>query len=104
MVPTCSSDTLTTALPYRNAMPQTQGMTPHPVTVYRHRANLSCYQWMWNITLEYTTSHLNVLGQTPIGKSFLDLPHTPVNIQLYVAGVVAVSQKLGRKFTLPTGS
>ena len=40
-VPTCSSGTLTNVLPHRNAMPQTQDMTPHPVTVYRHRADLS---------------------------------------------------------------
>ena len=33
----CSSDTLTNVLQHRNAMPQTQDMTPHPVTVYRHR-------------------------------------------------------------------
>ena len=43
-VPACSSGTLTNLLPHRNAMPQTQDMTPHPVTVYRHGANLSlCY-------------------------------------------------------------
>ena len=41
-MPTCSSDSLTNVLPHRNAMPQTQDMTPHPVTVYRQRANLAC--------------------------------------------------------------
>ena len=52
-VPTCSSDTLTIVLPHRNAMQQTQDMTPHPVTVYGHRADLSlCYPLMWNIILE----------------------------------------------------
>ena len=37
MVPACSSGTLTNVriLPHRNAMLQTQDMTPHPVTVYR---------------------------------------------------------------------
>ena len=46
-VPTCSSGTLTNVLPHRDAMPQTQDMTPHPVTVYGHRANLSlCYPLM----------------------------------------------------------
>ena len=35
-VPACSSGTLTNVLLHRNAMPQTQDMTPHPVTVYRH--------------------------------------------------------------------
>ena len=36
-VPTCSSRTLTNVLPHWNAMPQTQDMTPHPVTEYRQR-------------------------------------------------------------------
>ena len=69
-VPACSSDTLTNVLPHRNAMPQTQGMTSHPVTVYRHRADLSlCYPLMWNITQEYTATHFNVLllGKTQQG-------------------------------------
>ena len=48
---------------------QTYDMTPHPVTVYRHGADLSlCYSLMWNITLEYTTTKLNVLGQTRSGN------------------------------------
>ena len=64
-VPACSSGTLTNVLPHRNAMPQTQDTTPHPVTVYRHGANLSlCYPFMWNVTLEYTATHFNVLGET----------------------------------------
>ena len=33
--PTCSSGTLTIVLPHSN------DMTPHPVTVYRHGADLS---------------------------------------------------------------
>ena len=46
-VPACSIDTLTNVLPPRNAMPQTQDMTTQPVTVYRHRANLSlCYPFI----------------------------------------------------------
>ena len=36
-----SSVTLTNVLLHRNAMPQTQDMTPHPVTVYRHGTDLS---------------------------------------------------------------
>ena len=40
-VPTCSSGTLIIVLPHRNVMPQTQDMTPHPITVYRHVAVLS---------------------------------------------------------------
>ena len=50
-------------LPYSNAMPQTQGTTPHPVTVYRHMTMSLCHPLMWNATLEYTTTHFNVLGQ-----------------------------------------
>ena len=54
-VSACNSGTLTNVLPHRNAMPQTQDTTPHPVTVYRHGANLSlCYPSMRNVTLEYT--------------------------------------------------
>ena len=50
-VPACSSGTLTNVLPYRNSMPQTQDTTPHPVTVYRHGADLSlCYQLYMNHT------------------------------------------------------
>ena len=62
-VPSCSSGTLTNVLRHRNAVPQTQNITPHLVTVYRHGADL-CYPLMWNATLEHTTSHFNVLGQT----------------------------------------
>ena len=69
MVPACSSDTLTNVLPHRNTLPQTQDMTPHPVTVYRYRANWSlCYPLMWNITLEYTATHFNVLGKIRSGN------------------------------------
>ena len=57
-VPACCRGTLTNVLPHRNAMPQTQDMTPHPVTVYRHRTDLSLsYPLMWNVTLVYTTTH-----------------------------------------------
>ena len=95
-MPACSSGTLTKVLPHRNAMPQTQNMAPHPVTVNRHRANLSlCYPLMWNVTLEYTATHFNVLGT---GKSFPDLPHTPANAHLYDAVMVVVSGKLGIEY------
>ena len=68
-VPACSSGTLTNVLPHRNAMLQTQDRAPHPVTVYRHGADLSlCYPLMWNITLEYTATHFNVLGETRPGN------------------------------------
>ena len=57
-VSTWGSGTLTNVLPHRNAMSETQGMTPHPVTVYRHGADLSlCYPLMWNVKLEYTATH-----------------------------------------------
>ena len=56
-VPTCSSGTLTNVFPHRNAIPQTQDMTPQPVTVYRHRAELSLCYWCG-------TSHCNT--QLPI--------------------------------------
>ena len=77
MVLACSSGTLTNVLPHRNAMPQTQDTTPHPVTVYSHRVDWSlCYPLMWNVTQEYTctTTHLNVLGHTrPVVVSRLAL-------------------------------
>ena len=52
----CSSGTLTNVLPHRNAVPQTQDIAPHPDTVYRVELSL-CYPLMWNVTLEYTTTH-----------------------------------------------
>ena len=68
-VPACSSGTLTNVLPHSIAMLQTQDMTSHPVTVYRHGANLSlCYPLMWNVTLECTTTQLNVLGKIRPGN------------------------------------
>ena len=70
-VPACSSGALTNVLPHRNAMPQTQDTTPHPVTVYGHGADLSlCYPLVWNVTLEYTATHFNVLGETRPGNPF----------------------------------
>ena len=97
IVPTCSSGTLTNVLSHRNAMPQIQNMTPHPVTVYRHGADLSlCYPLMWNVTLEYTTTHCNVLGQTRQGNPSPTF-HTPANAQLDAVTVVN-SRKLSRKY------
>ena len=63
----CSSVILTSVLPYSNAMSQTQDMRPHAVTVYRDGADLSCYSLMRNVTLEYTTAHFKVTGQTRPG-------------------------------------
>ena len=63
-VPACSSGILTNVLPHRNTMPH----DTHPVTVYRHGANLSlCYPLMCNFKLEYTATHFNVLGNIFLG-------------------------------------
>ena len=85
------------------AMPQTQEMTPHPVTVYRHRAELSwCYPLMWNVTLEYTTTRFILI--ILISWVRPNHHHTQMNSQLYDVVMVIASQKLGRKCTAPTGS
>ena len=106
MVPSRNGGTLTNVLPHRNAMPQTQDIDTHTVTVNRHNimANLSlCYPlMMWNVTLEYTTTNFNILGQTR--SKYASFPHTPGNTHLYDAVMVVVSQKLGRKCTVPTRS
>ena len=63
--PACSSGTMTNLLPHRYAFPQTQNMTPHPVTSYRHRVDLLlCYHWC-------ETSHCNT--QLPILLSWVRL-------------------------------
>ena len=99
-VPACRSGTLTNVLQHRNAMPKTQNMTPRPVTVYRHRANMClCYPLMWNVTLEYATTHFNVVGQTrPGNPSPTFHTHIPANAQLYDAVTVVVRHELGRKY------
>ena len=97
-VPACSSAILTNGLPHRNAMPQSQDKTPHSVTVYRHVADLSlCYPLMWNVTLEYTTTHFNVMGETRPGNPSPTF-HTPANAQLDAVMVVS-SRKLSRKYS-----
>ena len=104
-VPACSSGTLTNVLPHKNTMPQTQDMTPHPVTVYRHRVDLLlCYPLMWNVTLEYTTTH--IMSWVRSDREILHQPstHTLANAHIYDAGMVVVSKKLSRKYTVPTGS
>ena len=94
-VPACSSSTLTNVLPHRNVMPQTQDMTPNPITVYRHRVDLLlCYSLMWNVTLEYTTINFNVLGKTRPEI----LPRPSTHSELYNGGMVVVSWELGRKY------
>ena len=68
-MPACNSCTLTNVLPHRNTMPQAQDTKPHPVIVYRHMADMSlCYPLMWNVIVEYSTIHFNVLGQTRLGN------------------------------------
>ena len=71
-VPTCSSGTSTNVLLHRNAKPQTQDMTPHPVTVYRHRT--------WHPTLsQYTdTEH-----DTPPCHSIQTQDMTPRPVTVY---------------------
>ena len=98
-VSACISGTLTDVLPHRNVMTQTQDTTTHPVTIYRHMADLSlCNPLMWNVTLEYTATHFNVLGETQPGNPSRPSTHTPANVQFYDAVVVEVSRKLGRKY------
>ena len=92
MAPACGSGTLTNVLPHRNVMPQTQDMTPYPITVCRYRANLSL--WFFIDVEHHTTIHnypFKCLGSDPIGKPFLSLQHTPANAQLNDAIVVVVN-------------
>ena len=89
-VPACSSGTFPNVLPHRNAMPQTQDMTSHPVTVYRHGADLSlCNPLVWNVTLEYTATYFTVLGETR--------PGNPSATFRTHQQMVVISRKLGRK-------
>ena len=99
-----SSGTLTSVLPHRNAMPQTHDMTPLPVTVYRHGAELlMCSQWMWKVTMEYISPHLIVFGQIRPGNPSPTF-YTPANAKIYDAVMVVVSQKLRRKCAVPAES
>ena len=102
-VPACSIGTLTNVLPHRKAMPQTQDTTPHPVTVYRHGADLSlCYPLMLNVTLECTATHFNVLSETRPGNPSLTF-HThqrTLNLMLSLWPTVGSSVES----TVPTGS
>ena len=90
-MPACSSGTLTNVLPHRNTMPQTQGMTPDPVTVYRHGADLSLC--LGNTRLPILMSWIR-----PNWEILPDLPHTPANAQLNDAVMVVAIRKLGRKY------
>ena len=82
---------------------QTQDTTPQPVTVYRHRADLSlCYPMMWNVTLGYTTtiwmSWVKPDRESPISRTH----QWTLNFMMLLWWVA--SQKLGRKCTVPSGS
>ena len=93
-VPACSTGTLTNVLQRGNAMSQTQDITTHPVTVYRHRVNQSlCYPLMWNMH----SYPFYCLGSDPTGRSFADLQHTHANAQLYDTDMVVVCRKLRSK-------
>ena len=76
--------------------------TPHPITVYRHGADLSLfYPLMWNVILEYIATHFSVLGKTRTGNHseiLPDLPHTPANAQLCDAVMVVASRNISRKY------
>ena len=102
-VPAWSSGTLINLMVDSIAQPQTQDMTSHPVTVYRHASSLgrasqlSCTQKPWwakradtgrpvmlSIDIEHHTgihnfSFLNVLRLTE--KAFHDLWHTVLNLR-----------------------
>ena len=102
-VPACSSGILTNVLPHRNAMPQTQDTTPHPVTVYRHGADLSlCYPLMWNVTLEYTATHFNVLGETRPGNPSPTFHTHQRTLNLMLSWWSTVGSSV--ESTVPTGS
>ena len=81
---------------------QTQDTIPHPVTVYRHRADLSlCYPLMWNVTLEYTSTHFNILGQTLSGNPSATFHSHQRKLTLMM---LVVSKRLSKKSTIPAES
>ena len=59
MVPACSSVTLTIVLPHRNAMLQTQDMTPHLSQYQTHGRYIDV-----ELTQEAITTHFNFFGLT----------------------------------------
>ena len=87
-VPAYSTGNLTNMLLQRNAKPQTQDMTPHPVTVYSHGADLSL---MWNVTLEHTITHF----YTPVERRDV-LWNGPVRL----SGRLSVRPSHVRPFTI----
>ena len=92
-----------TAIPFRRH----SVWHPRPVTVYRHMADLSmCYLF----TIDLETSHWNTqLPNCPMScvrpdRETLPRPSAHTSTQLYDAVMVVVSQKLGRKCTVPSES
>ena len=83
---------------------QTQDITPNPVTVNRHMADLSLWYILIIDVERHTWKHNNpilYLGSNPIGKSFPDLPRHAAQFH---DAIMVVSQKLGRKCTVPSES
>ena len=100
-MPACSSGTLTNVLPLRNAMPQTQNMTPHPVTDKGPACRCAIHWWgmsHWNTQLPIL---FNVLGQT---RPEYHSPTFHLHMRTLNFMMLVVSQKLGRKYSVPTGS
>ena len=88
-VPACSSGTLTNVLRNRNAMLQTQDMTPQPVTVYRHRVDL---------LLSYTLSIIVLFPWLELARfcelKQLDGAHAKTIIHYYSFIIIEIIQKL----------
>ena len=106
-MPACGSRSLTDVLPHRNIMPQTQDMKSHPVTVGYTDTGPTCRCAInWCGTPHYNTQLTILMIWVRRDRYILPRPstHTPANAQMYDAVVVVVSQKLGRKCTVPTVS
>ena len=97
-MPACSSGTLTNVLSHRNA----RHRTPHP-SQYRHGVDLSlCYPFMWNVTLEYTATHFNVLGETRPGNPSPTFHTHQRTLNLMLLWWLTVGSSV--ESTVPTGS
>ena len=84
-------------------MSQAQDTTPHPVTVYRHWADLSlCYPLVWNVTLEYIATHFNVLGETRPGNPSPTFHTQQQKLNLMLSWWSTVGSSV--ESTVPTGS
>ena len=83
--------TLAYLLPHRNNIRQTQEMTPHPVTVYKHSADLL----MWNTQLPIVMSW--VRPDQEILPCLRPSTHTSEGDAI----MVVVTQRHGRKCTVP---